>query len=478
MLVSRVSAVVAVFTAVLAVAHGCGSDERASTGGGSGGKPDAGGSGGTGIVWGGGSSGTGATGGGSGGASGGAAGCPGPEPPYDGPPDWERFTGYCDCPIWVPGQNGKLPDPVEWEPCPSPGPMNSTCKRMKTPWTKTTALSISIYPSFWFDAQQNRAILQFGRIYIDDHKENKKRLRLIADADGPILNAYFESSFNCTMSDEAVEGGKYAFRITPMSPPSANQIEGIVAGEAGKPPDTALEYAVEDLFANYRVSSTWLVRWGKVLAGRLWTSGEVTSIQKPGQDPEGEPPLSVRARGDAVFWEVGGLKKHGVVAWTQVSGQQNLIRWLGDYTQGAGNFNTDGTDMVWTYGEGKAPDDWEYPKRSIMTAPFTTDPAVRKAKEKRLRSDPGQLSVFPFGIGCGYAAREYSTTDSTELLVVRLSDGLSWIVKAPPFSSGVQFMSVLGLTCDEVFVKVQFPDEVNAIVRIRLDSLGAGIAPD
>lgn len=61
---------------------------------------------------------------------------------------------------------------------------------------------------------------------------------------------------------------------------------------------------------------------------------------------------------------------------------------------------------------------------------------------------------------------------------MRLSDGLSWIVRAPPFSSGVQFMSVLGLTCDEVFVKVQFPDEVNAIVRIRLDSLGAGIAPD
>lgn len=474
----RFAAGIAVIATALGVAHGCGSDEHASTGGGSGGKPDAGGSGGTGIAWGGGSSGTGATTGGSGGATGGAAGCPGPEPTYDGPVDWERFTGYCDCPIWVPGQKGKLPDPVEWEPCPSPGPANSTCKRMKTPWTKTTALSISIFPKFWFDAKQNRALLQFGRIYIDDHKESKKRLRLVADADGAILNAYFESSFNCALSDQSIEGGRYALRITPPSPPSPSQLEGALAGEVGKPPDTALQYPVEDLFANYQVSSDWLLRWGKLLTGRPWGSTDVVTIWKPGQDPEGEPPFSVRARGQAVFWEVGGLKKHGVVAWTQASGQQNLIRWIGDYTQGAGNFNTDGVDMVWTHGEGKAPNDESYPKLSVMTAPFTTDPAARKAKEKRLRSDPGQLAVFPFGIGCGYAAREYATSDSTELLVVRLSDGVSWIVKAPPFSTGVQFMSVLGLTCDEVFVQVQFPDEVNAIVRMRLDALGPGIQPD
>ncbi|MBK8997934.1 MAG: hypothetical protein IPM35_19595 [Myxococcales bacterium] len=135
-------------------------------------------------------------------------------------------------------------------------------------------------------------------------------------------------------------------------------------------------------------------------------------IQKLAQDPEGEPPLGVRARGDAVFWEVGGLEKHGVVAWTQASGRQTLIRWLGDYTQGAGNFNTDGTDMVWTYGEGKAPDDWEYPKRSIMTAPFTTDPAVRKANEKRLRSDRGQFRSCRAHLGGGQGSDEPDSRSS------------------------------------------------------------------
>lgn len=476
MLVKRAGPVLAVTGLGLAAAHGCGSDEPAASGGSGGESPDAGGSGGTGIVWGGGASGLGSAGG-AGGGSGGTAGCPGPEPQYDGPPDWERFTGYCTCPIWVPGQKGKLPEPVEWEPCPSPGPVNSTCKRMKTPWTKTTALSISIFPSFWFDAKQSRAFLLFSRTYLNDKLGTA--YVVVADADGPIRNAFFLQSVGCGFDVQSIHGGRYALWTGPTTLPGPGQVEGVLAGEIGKSPDTVLESPVSaGAFATWRVSSTWLVRWRGGLTGRLWGSSDVVTIQSPGQDPEGEPPQSVRAVGDAVFWEVGGLKKHGVVGWTSASGQENLIRWLGDYTQGAGNFNTDGTDMVWTYGEGKGPNDETYPKRSIMTAPFTTDPAVRAASQKRLRSDPAQLDVFPYGVGCGRAARSYYTADSTELLVVRLSDGVSWIVKAPPTSSGVQFMSVLGVTCEDVFVKVQFPDEANAIVRIRLDSLGVGIPPD
>ncbi|MBK7581228.1 MAG: hypothetical protein IPI67_13565 [Myxococcales bacterium] len=468
----------ALFVVGVAVSHGCASDAApASTGGGAGSGGSGGGVGAAGGLWGDGSSGAGAKGGG-GNPNGGSSGCGGPAPQVDAPPDWERFTGYCGCPIYVPGANGKLPEPVEWEACPSPGPMNPTCRRMKTPWTKTSTLSLAFYPSFWFDASENRAVLQFGRVYLDDNTDNNRRYRIVADVDGPILNAYFEDSFTCTMSDQAVNGGRYAFRVSPIAPPSPSQLEGVIAGELGKPPDTVLENPVGDSFAAWRVSSTWLIRWRAGLNGRHWGSDTIVPIQSAALDPEGEPPQSVRGSGDAVFWEVGGLTKHGVVAWTEKTGQRELIRWLGDYTQGAGNFNTDGIDMVWTHGEGKAPNDTEYPKRSIMTAPFTTDPAVVKATAKRLRSDPGQLNVFPYGIGCGYAARQLFTTDSTQLLVVRLSDGTSWTVQAPPLATEVQFMSVLGVTCDEVFVKVQFPDEANAIVRIRLDSLGPGLPPD
>lgn len=458
----------------LAVAHGCGADDRAPPAGGSGGSSsDGGGSGGTGVVWGGGSSGLGAAGGA--GGSGGVAGCGGPAPAYDGPPDWELFTGYCGCPMWVPGAKGQLPDPVEWEPCPSPGPMNLSCRRMKTPWTKAKTLSINVFPKFWFDAKEDRALLLFARIYLND-KLGSAYL-LAAEADGPIGNVFYLQSLTCGFDVQSINEGKFAIASRPVAMPQPGLKEAALAGDVSGLPETT-EYPVESLYANFGVSSSWLIRWGDVLTGRRWGSDEVVVLHKSGSDPEGEPPQRPRAVGDAVFWEIGGLKKHGVVAWTEATGQQNLIRWLGDYTQGAGNFNTDGMHMIWTHAEGKAPNDESYPKRSIMTAPFTTDPAVRKATEKRLRSDPGQLSVSPFGIGCGYAAREYYTIDSTELLVVRLSDGVSWIVKAPPFSTGVQFMSVLGLTCEDVFAQVQFPDEVNAIVRIRLDSLGPGIVPD
>lgn len=157
--------------------------------------------------------------------------------------------------------------------------------------------------------------------------------------------------------------------------------------------------------------------------------------------------------------------------------------WYGDYTQGAGNFNTDGVDMVWTHGTGKPADGTlEYPVRSIMTAPFTTSPSELKASAKYLRSDPGQLVPYPFGVGCGYAARQVFTPSqgdgsvgSNDLMIVRLSDGVSWLVSAPPVEQGMGFGFVMGLTCDEVFATANFADEPNTIVRIRLDSLGPSI---
>ncbi|MCC6902576.1 MAG: hypothetical protein IT377_26630 [Polyangiaceae bacterium] len=478
MLVKRAGLGVGALIGALCLARGCGSDERPGPTAGTGGVADGGGTGGTGLAGAGGTGGSGGTGAGSGGTAG---GCPGGSPPSDAPPDWELYTGYCDCPMWIPGKKGKMPDPVEWEPCPSPGPLVAGCKRMKTPWTKTTTLSHAFYPVFWFDKAGGRAVLQFARTYLDDDKSNKRRLRLVADLAGPILNAFFESSSACTLSEDSVQEGRFAFAVAPTAVPEPGQIEGVVAGKIGDPiPDTALTYPSENLRATWRVSSQWLIRWRAGLTGRHWGSDQVVQIQKPALDPEGEPPYGPRAIGGAVFWEVGGLTKRGVMAWTETGGAQNLIRWLGDYTQGAGNFNTDGVDMVWSHGTGKAPSGSKYPTVSIMTAAFTTDPAVRKATEKRLRSDPGQLGVTPFGVGCGYASRvAYDASSNTmDLLVVRLSDGVSWIAKSPSISTSVQFIDALGTSCSDVFAQVQFPDEANAIVRIPLSSLGPDIPPD
>jgi hypothetical protein len=139
--------------------------------------------------------------------------------------------------------------------------------------------------------------------------------------------------------------------------------------------------------------------------------------------------------------------------------------------------------MVWTYGKDKPPtSEFEYGTRSVMTAPYTTEPQVLAQTEKRLRSDPGQLSPYPYGIGCGYAARPISrakgSSTSTDLMVVRLSDGVSWFIESPPLDQGFKFLPALGITCDEIVTRVQFPDDAVTIVRIPLDSLGPGIAPD
>ncbi len=484
MLVKRGGVGLGAVAAALCLAHGCGSEERPRPATGTGGVTGGGGAASDGAQTG--ATGGWLTGGGTGGSggiggspTGGSGGCAGDTPPPGVPQDWERFAGYCDCPIWIPGKKGKMPDPVEWEQCPSPGPLVASCKRMKTPWTKTKALSISIFPAFWFDKANARALLQFGRVFVDD--DEQKQVQVIADSDGPVLNAFRDSSPSCAMAAESVNEGRFALSVVPTAIPGPGQVEGAIAGEIGEAnPATAHSYPVEDLHASWRVSSEWLIRWRAGLTGRHWGSDQVVQIQKASLDPEGELPYGPRAVGKVVFWEVGGLTKRGVVSWTEASGQQSLIRWLGDYTQGAGNFNTDGVDMVWSHGTGKAPSASKYPTVSIMTAPFTSDPVVRQAKEKRLRSDPGQLGVTPFGVGCGYASRTFDdgATSSVDLLVVRLSDGVSWVVKAPPASTDVMFMNALGTSCSDVFAQVQFPDEANAIVRIPLSALGPGIPPD
>jgi hypothetical protein len=126
--------------------------------------------------------------------------------------------------------------------------------------------------------------------------------------------------------------------------------------------------------------------------------------------------------------------------------------------------------MVWSYGEGKEPSAEVFPTRSIMTAPYATDPTA--VMPRRLRSLPGKsLVVEPWRVGCGYAAH---TSDTTEVLVVRLSDGWSWRV---PNAAGASIDLALGLTCEELFAGA-FISKLFTIARVRLDSLGPGEPPD
>jgi hypothetical protein len=119
-----------------------------------------------------------------------------------------------------------------------------------------------------------------------------------------------------------------------------------------------------------------------------------------------------------------------------------------------------------------------------MTAPFSTGQAAVEKSARRLRSDPGPAIPTGFVVGSGYATRQVDTLVSgpekvtKDLLVIRLADGVSWLVKMPSILKGAGFDEPLGFSAEEVFATAQFVDDSTTIVRIRLDSLGPGMAPD
>jgi hypothetical protein len=73
-------------------------------------------------------------------------------------------------------------------------------------------------------------------------------------------------------------------------------------------------------------------------------------------------------------------------------------------------------------------------------------------------------------VGCGYAARAIG--DHVRLL--RLSDGRSWRFEQ---GSTWQWLRPLVVTCEEMFA-CAYVARTYTIVRVRIDSLGPGEAPD
>ena len=178
---------------------------------------------------------------------------------------------------------------------------------------------------------------------------------------------------------------------------------------------------------------------------------------------------------DFVTWRASDGVYSGVWAWTPDRGAYRFLTFPGDWSRGVEGFGTDGTQMVWVYGEGKGPRQEPYPKRSIMVAPFARDPLA--LAPKRVRSFPSSESIIlPSTVGCGYAAIE---TSASSVLVVRLNDGVSWEIRAPTADAGKSwhFTGAFAITCDEVFVGGGVAPAMN-IARVRLDALGPGTPPD
>jgi hypothetical protein len=264
--------------------------------------------------------------------------------------------------------------------------------------------------------------------------------------------------------------GRYAFNIVRNGPTG----RGMLAGSVDSLYPSIVQALPDDKVADFDVSAQWLLR--KTLGPytvSTWDGLSEALVYEPGEDPDGLPAHTTQLVGGDVFFDVNAGGLSGTMSWNKAAGVRPLLRWYGNPDKASGNFGTDGKDMVWTYGEGKAGGLYEYDKLSVMTAPHTTDPAAAQANARRLRSDPMTLTVMTYKVGCGYAARSVCTDPGgCALMVVRISDGVAWMLKGEsPMSYKPE---AVGVTCDEVF----FEAPSGQVGRVRIESLGPGIPPD
>ncbi len=417
-----------------------------------------------------------------GGGDGGSGGCA-PEPiPQGVPPGWIEYTDWsCKCRFYVPGSKAAMPSPIKWDKCPA-SPSGIDCQAMVIDWT-ADKLAVGL------DAMTTRnggtPILGFQKRAFDNSRPYL--LKVIAEADGPVRAAMLkmwvksqaESDPGCVLIQQALQDDKFIFSVL------GDDAEGSWAksgrkGAIGGSIDELHPHVLADYYDAYEDS--WACSSSRVfrltgpfvLKAYNWDMTGESFISSPAKDPEGLTASQLLASGDSFFWTTQQVYVAGINSWNAIDGARPFIRYIGDATRGAGNLGTDGASLVWSYGEGKKPTDenYEHPTRSIMSAPFTTDPA--KLAPKRLRSDPSvAIGGQPFRVACGRAAHGGKTQP---VVVVRLSDGVSWLF-APDAVPGFYADAVLGITCDHVYLFGEFGGRWN-IARIRLDSLGPGLAPD
>ena len=421
--------------------------------------------------------------------------------PWDGKPDgcdamaphpavpegWERWNGWsCDCPLFLPGTTGQMPPPIEWEPCKETVTAGLSCRRMKHTWNETGPNTLSFFPKMSIDPTSGAPLLSFGRLFYEGNPDVV--YRIVAEADGPVRNAFMKvnpAGKGCGVYEEALNEGRYVSRAYgdtwdgPVTDPNVPLVEGAVAGHVGETEPSTVLKLPPGLPSTWSASSQWLVQWTNTQVAWSWDLKSKHTVYDPATDPDHLPGWRPFPIGEDVMVEVGDGRPAGVMTWNVNDGLRPLIRWYGDANQAAGNFGTDGKDMVWTYVAGKDLGSAKYETMSVMTAPFSTSAAEVEATSRRLRSDVKGFEPDGWVVGCGYAARGVglSAPLNNALFIVRLSDGVSWTLPGRLAPNGEHWGNVLGITCDEVFATMD-TDLTVRILRLRLDSLGPGTPPD
>jgi hypothetical protein len=290
---------------------------------------------------------------------------------------------------------------------------------------------------------------------------------LIADTDGPVRLAIFQAGA-CRLQPSGMDGSWYAF--------------GVHLGASGGAFSGALTSFPTQLAINSQMPMALTIGQPgaldlKTMLLHSWDS-PATPISVHAAADTGFLENFAVFSGSTLFWNASRACVSKFKVWTSAGGTADFLS-FGDTnsTEGVGDIGTDGTDIVWTYGSGGCdPQTLLYNTVSIMTSPFST--TASGLQPRRLRSEiPNGLGVSPFVVDCGYAARQ----TSQGIRLVRLSDGVSWLLAADP-STPWEWEIPIALTCTELFAQVLVHNDgglgSTQYTRVRLDSLGPGTPPD
>ena len=418
--------------------------------------------------------------------------CEIPPKPSHVPSNWVEFTEWsCERPFYLPATTDDMPEPIQWEPCSDKIDAGLSCRSMKLTWPHNDS------PISWVRRQDRVWVDEGGRALLAFQRNSFRppdpdwHMALVADVDGPVRFAIMYprgAAVGSILRSREIVDGHFTIEVQGDGETNAHQStkQGVLVGKVGQLRPTLLaRYDTQDVLS-WSGGRTWVAR---AVAPRLeyWLhpldGGEPFLLSSTASDPDhGQPSLPFFLSDSATF-DVDNLRVAGIMIYDEAKGLRPLIRDYGNREEGDFNHGTDGNVIVWTHGSDH-PIDKEsiYPTRSIMVSPFTTE--ADEIQPRRLRSDPNQAMDDNFVVACGYAVRNAGGRDG--LLVVRVSDGWSWLIQSNDTAGNRWLWSYpIGMTCDEVFVVYAETRPVGDatplvpnIARVRLDSLGPGMAPD
>jgi hypothetical protein len=392
----------------------------------------------------------------------------------------------CKYRLYVPPSNDLLPQGLTWEPCTTDlvGPDTFDCRQVAVDWPtdiETPYALAGVSPGYV--EEDGRVVLQVRKAHLRDGMSWQKEaafMGLVVEADGPVRQAFWMDydayqSAPMILNNLAVAPGKSTWAAvewhdmnvtrrasfggddTDLSPP-------ILLDRLEDSPDAAIAYAGANYWLQNGRAELRVIGWDGIDHGVL---AGVTAAVSP-----------ATWAGDALLWAYESNPTYRLWTWTKQDGSRELTPFGSDLSKGAGNPGTDGKDLVWVQGEDRMPSDEWFPTRSIMTAPFTTDPA--ELQPRRLRSwvlAGIGTSHRPPVVGCGHAALiSWNKQEGLSLLIVRLSDGRAWQLRGPP-APAPHWYSPVAITCDEVFAIFE-GSPMWSLRRVRLDSLGPGMPAD